>query len=178
MEAIAQVSSEALGRHEEPQWHLDWSVDWGMLDQVFRMQITMVEQAKDQPYSALTEIRIIANEAATKRYLKFAEVGIDWFERGVMISMLADGTYDKDLRILLEDQFPKKKEIMMADPKLGSAFLVSVICRRLGEDTGRDILLDLGGQLRVIREAQRQAARKLTTEEIAKMKKIQASFDT
>ena len=55
--------------------------------------------------------------------------------------MLADGTHDNDLRILLEDQFPKYKEIMMADQRLGSSFLVEVTCRRLGEDTGRDILL-------------------------------------
>jgi hypothetical protein len=64
----------------------------------------------------------------------------------------------------------------MADQRLGSSFLVEVTSRRLGEDTGRDILLDLGGQLRTIAEAQRQAMRKPTPEEIARMKEIQTSF--
>jgi hypothetical protein len=90
--------------------------------------------------------------------------------------MIANGTHDKDLRILLEDQFPKNKEFLMADQRLGSSFLVEVTSRRLGEDTGRDILLDLGGQLRTIAEAQRQAMRKPTPEEIARMKEIQTSF--
>jgi hypothetical protein len=178
LEAIARVSSEALGRHEEPEWHLDWSVDWGMLEDVFSMRITMVEQAKDQPYSVLTEIRIIANDIATRRYLKFEEAGIDWIERGVIVSMLAEGTYDKDLRIFLEDQFQKNKEIIMADQRLGTSFIVDVSSRRLGEDTGRDILLDLGGQLRIIAEAQRQAMRKPTSKEITRMKEIQAYFDS
>jgi hypothetical protein len=177
LEAIARVSSEALGRHEQPEWHVDWSVDWGMLNEKFSMQITLVEQAKGQPYSVLTEILIVANDAATARYLKFAESEIDWIERFAIISILADGTYDKDLKILLEDQFPKKRQIMMADPRRGSGFLASITCRRLGEDTGRDILLDLAGQLRVIRDAQRQRMREPTPDEITKMEKIQAFFD-
>lgn len=87
LEAIARVSSEALGRHKQPEWHLDWAVDWGMLEDLFSMRITMVEQAKDQPYSVLTEIRIIANDVATGGYLKFAEADIDWIKRGAIISM-------------------------------------------------------------------------------------------
>ena len=176
LEAIARITSDTLGRIDEPEWHVDWSLDWGMLDDSFFILITMVEQAHDQPYSCLTQIRIIANERATTRYLAFAENDLDWVERGAIIEMLADGTHDKDLRVLLEDEKEKTVEVTMADRALGTVFQVLISARRLGEDTGRDILLDLGGQLRRAREAQRQSLRPLTPEELATMKRIKASL--
>jgi hypothetical protein len=137
-----------------------------MLDDSFSMRIVMVEQAKDQPYSCLTEVQIVANEEATKRYLAFQQHELDWVERGAIIEMLVDGTHDKDLRLLLEDEKPKTKEITMGDPKLGLLFHIRVNSRRLGEDTGRDILLDLGGQLKQAREAQLRGLRSMTREEL------------
>ena len=177
LEAIARVSSDSLGRYEGPEWHIDWSIDAAILDDELSMQITLVEQAEDQPYSVLTEILIIGNDIATERYRKFAEADIDWIERAAIIDELANGSYDKDLRVLLEDQTPKNKEIIMTDARIGATYVVSVSSRRLGQDTGRDILLDLGGQLRTISEGMRQSLRKLTAEEIERMKQIKAFFD-
>lgn len=178
LEAISRVTSERLGRYEEPEWTIDWVIDHGYLDNKFSMRITIVEQAKDQPYSVLTEIVINANEEATKRYRRFEEEGIDWIKRASIILELALLADKVDLRLLLEDEFPKTKEIGMKDQKLKAAFDILVTARRLGEDTGRDILLDLSGQLRSIMEAQQQNLRAPTVDEIEKMKKIQKEFDS
>ncbi|MDX2179952.1 MAG: hypothetical protein SFV18_10195 [Bryobacteraceae bacterium] len=49
--------------------------------------------------------------------------------------------------------------------------------RRVGEDTGQDILIDLGGQLRSLSAGQISKQRKLTTEEQAQLHEIQKRFD-
>lgn len=177
LEAISRVTSEGLGRYEEPEWTFDWAIDHGYIDNIFSMRITIVEQAKDQPYCALTEIIINANEEATKRYRRFEAEDIDWIERTAIIHELALLSKNIDLRLLLEDEFPKIKEVEMKDQKLDSAFHILITARRLGEDTGRDILLNLNGQLELITEAQRLNLRAPTSEEIGKMKKIQKEFD-
>lgn len=177
LETISRVTSEGLGRYEEPEWTMDWAIDHGYIDNIFSMRITIVEQAKDQPYCALTEIKINANEEATKRYRRFEEEGIDWIERISIIHELALRSKNIDLRLLLEDEFPKIKEVEMKDQKLDSDFHILITARRLGEDTGRDILLNLNGQLELITEAQRLNLRAPTSEEIGKMNKIQKEFD-
>lgn len=178
LEAISRVTSEGLGRYEEPEWTIDWSIDHGYLDNMFSMRITVVEQAKDQPYCVLTEITITANEQTTARYRRFEEEGIDWIERTAIVHELAILSKKIDLRLLLEDEFPKTKEIEMRDQKIESAFDILITARRLGEDTGRDILLNMTGQIESITEAQRLNLRAPTSDEIEKMKKIQEEFDS
>jgi len=177
LEAIARVTSESLGRLEEPEWHVDWAIDWGIVHDSFVMRVTLIEQAEDQPYSALTEIQIIANHPATTRYLAFAKHDLDWVERAAIVNMLVESSHDKDIRVVLEDSHPKSKEIQLRDPKLGTSYRVVITARRLGEDTGRDILLDLGGQLRRIRDTQRRALRRLTPDEAATVRRIQTKLD-
>ena len=65
----------------------------------------------------------------------------------------------------------------MRDQKNESVFDILISARRLGQDTGRDILLNLTGQLESITEAQRLNLRAPTLEEIEKMKKIQNEFN-
>ena len=173
LEAVSRVTSEGLGRYEEPEWTIDWAIDHDYIDKLFSMQITIVEQAKDQPYCVLTEIKINANGHATERYRRFEEEGIDWIERTAIILELALLSKKIELRLLLEDEFPKFKKIEMRDQKNDSVFDILISARRLGQDTGRDILLNLTGQLESITEAQRLNLRAPTLEEIEKMKKIQ-----
>ena len=177
LEAVARVTSEGLGRYEEPEWTIDWGIDHGLTDDLFSMQITIVEQAEGQPYCVLTEIKINANEIATRRYSRFCEEKIDWIERSAIIDELARLSSANDLRMLLEDEFAKFKNIEMHDQKSGSLFDILISVRRLGEDTGRDILLDLSGQLKSIAAAQRMKLRTPTREEVIKMKQIQEEFD-
>ena len=177
LEAVSRVTSEGLGRYEVPERTIDWAIDHGYIDDIFSMRITVVEQAQDQPYCVLTEIKINANEIATERYRRFEKEDIDWSERRAIVHEFARLSKNIDLRLLLEDEFPKTKKIEMRDQKIESAFDIQITARRLGEDTGRDILLNLTGQLESITEAQRLNLRAPTPGEIKKMKKIQEEFD-
>lgn len=177
LEAVARVTSERLGRYEDPDWTIDWSIDHGLINGLFSMQITIVEQAEAQPYCVLTEIKINANETATRKYSRFTEDQIDWIARSAIIDEVARLISDNDLRVLLEDESPKFKEIEMHNQKTNSLYNVLISARRLGEDTGRDILLNLPGQLQSISATQKTNLRAPTKKEIKRMKKIQAEFN-
>lgn len=172
LETVARVTSDTLGRIDEPEFHVDWAIDWGREGAFLGIRLTLIEQAADQPYSVLTEIRIVGNATATTRYEAFEAEAIDWVERAAIVEMLAEAVSSRDLRLILDDSFPKTQEIILRDPTLGTEYGVTVTSRRLGTDTGRDILLNLSGQILLIRDAIHASLRDPTPEERQIMERI------
>ena len=78
----------------------------------------------------------------------------------------------KDIRLILEDQFPKIQEASLVDPRLNAVYNVTIRCRRLGEDNGKDQLVNISNYLRGICDFMRNAARKPTQEELARLTKL------
>lgn len=175
LEAIARVTSDNLGRIDEPEWHIDWAIDWGELDDKKWLRLTLVEQAKDQPYSVLTDVFMLLNDSATSRYRQYEKAGLDFIARDLFLELLVGTEEFAKLDILIGDELPQRQEITAYDPKTRSGFDVTVICRRLGEDTGRDILFHVGRQIKQIYEQSRANHRPLTNEEFAKLMQIVAS---
>jgi len=70
------------------------------------------------------------------------------------------------------NQFPQKVEATIADPKTGSAYDVVCESRKMGQDNGKDQLLNISDYLKQIREYMRSVSRKPTPEEIEKIHKI------
>ena len=68
------------------------------------------------------------------------------------------------------------KEFEFTDSKSGGIDFFLITSRRLGEDTGRDILLNLAGQVKNILETRKQALRPPTQEELDKMSQIHEMF--
>ena len=64
-----------------------------------------------------------------------------------------------DLFVVLEDASPIEQKISIRDPKAGLEFEVTAKCRRLGEATGRDVVLDLGKQIRGMAEQSHRTLR-------------------
>lgn len=175
LEAIAKVTSVTLGRIDEPEWNIDWAVDWYEIEHNFCLRLTIVEQAEDKPYTCLTEINLIANDVATSRYKEYEEAGLDFVGRQMLLETLRGSQEFADLQILITDNFPQNKEIVVYDPKTRSRLVIVVSCRRLGEDTGRDILLNLGRQVSRIIEHMLRTIRPLTEEEKSKVIEIASS---
>src|SRR6266545_7246940 len=59
---------------------------------------------------------------------------------------------DKRLRFVLEDSYARELDIEMQDPKRPEAYHIHIEARRLGEDTGKNILFDFGETLQQIFE--------------------------
>jgi hypothetical protein len=56
--------------------------------------------------------------------------------------------------------------------------MVAVKSRRLGEDNGRDLLLNLAGQVRKLSISHREVHRKLTPEEHAALERTRSKYRT
>lgn len=165
LEATARVTSDTLGRIEEPEWHIDWAIDWFEINGRFCLRLTLVEQAEDKPYSVLSEISMIANEVSTFRYKQYAEAGLKNLGRQVLLEMLRGSEKFQDYQVLITDNFPQHREIEAYDAKTGAGLQIDISCRRLGEDTGRDIVLHLGKQVTGIIEYIGQNMRPPTRED-------------
>lgn len=178
-ESVAKITSIGLGRIDAPEYHTDWSYDWGTMDDgYFALNIYMVDQAQNQPYSVFTTVRLIANSRSTKYYKRFENEGLYWVALGVFLEQIAMVAEENEMRFQLGDQFAKKQEIEVCDPKTDLGFLLTIESRRMGEDTGKDILIHYGGQLLNVIKAHRSRMRKATPFEMKKILTIMQDFGT
>lgn len=172
LEAIANVTSDTLGRLEFPKFYVDYAIDWFLDSNLFHLRITLLEHAVEQPYSVITEIVVEANEAATERYKEYAEEGLDWFGRYLILEMLGNLRQDDELYFVLEDSLPKGRRFNVTDPKTGMEYEVYVNSRRIGQDNGKDIFVDWGSQLHDLIRSFAEEAKKLPLEVKAKIVEV------
>jgi hypothetical protein len=156
---IAKVTSASLSRIQEDKYHVDWSIN-SALDPNGNVVIkaTFIQIPKDQPYTCLTEIIMLLDARATTHYKKkLAKEGPDSARLEAWESFAEAVESAQDIRPLLEDAEEKKYTIpFMYGQNTLLAFLSS---RRLGEDTGKDILMNVTG---LVNESRDQMRRVLT----------------
>lgn len=159
LEAVAKVTSDTQGRISRKDIYTDWSMDWGFTNNdLFMLRFTFVDHGSQVPYVVLTEIQVIANKFATERYKKHASNGREWLGRYPIILMMGEfAEENNNLQVIIEDSFPKKTNFTLQDSKLGASYDVFVTSRRLGEDTGKDVLIDFGNHLIMVKEQMKKA---------------------
>lgn len=176
LDAIAKVTNADQGRLEQDEGTIDWSEDWGYDDNgLFHLHFTIVDSPDTLPMTFLTQIHVFCNEVATNRYRQYESEGLDCIGRALIAEALFDFGEKDDFRVILDSQFPKKVEATIADPKTGSAYFVVCESRKMGQDNGKDQLLNISNYLKQIREYIRAVSRKPTPEETAVMHKIMSS---
>ena len=169
LDAVARITNASQGRIVKEKVINDWSSDWGYHDGLFEMHFTFVQAGEDLPFTILTEISVQCNEIATQRYEAYVTQGLDWLGRLAITEHLANLGDQRDLRVLLEDSFPKELHAGTADTKRGMAYDINVRCRRLGEDNGKNQLVSISNYLRDIRDRMRSVGRKPTAEEFKRL---------
>ncbi len=172
LEAIANVTNDTQGRLHTPEYLTDWAVNWSEDTGNLAVCVTVVEHHRSAPFSALTVINVECNDEATERYRRLAREGFDAFGRGVIFESLAEFAAQNELFLLLEDQTEKSLQFGIMDSKTDGRYSVNVTSRRLGEDTGKDILVNISAQLLTLRDATRAAVGKLPAEDTQKLLNI------
>jgi hypothetical protein len=164
LQAIAKVTSDTQGRIDKKNIHTDWSMDWGFTDDgLFNLRFTFVDHGGDIPYVVLTEIVVIADKIATHRYNNHVSDGNEWLGRYPIILMLGEfAEENNNLQLVLEDSFAKKAGFTLQDIKSGAAYDVFITSRRLGEDTGNDVLIDFGNHLLLVKELMKKKVMEAT----------------
>ncbi|MGA8598474.1 MAG: toll/interleukin-1 receptor domain-containing protein [Bryobacteraceae bacterium] len=178
LEAIAKVTSENLLRVDAPDFNVDWAADYGTEHDHFFMHLIAVEQAVGEPYTVLTQIHVHANGPATERYSLMDKAGLGWAERAAIIDLLCEVTIQSESRMVLEDEKERMTSMGLKDTRSDCAYSLTFSSRRLGADTGKDILIDIAGQLRSLRASQIVARRKLSDDERRTMDDLAAKFKT
>jgi len=169
LEALARVTSDTLGRLGTPDHYVDWSIDWGLEDGRWVLRVTVVEAPGDMPCSVLTEIVVRGNAQATKRQEEYERRGFADFGRTVVITAFAEIVAKRKVFLALGDNFPQTSGSTLHDPRTGITYDMLISARRLGEDTGKDIVVDCAGLLEAILKSISANQRPLTEKERAEL---------
>jgi len=177
LNAIAKVTNANQGRiyEDDDNSFTDWAMDWGFADDLFFLRFPIVTVTESLPVTILTEIIVTCNDKATRRYTQYKDAGLERFGRAFIAEALFDYGEHQDFRILLEDTFPQTFNGGIEDEKNGLCFALNVSCRKLGEDNGKDQLVNISDYLKSIREYVKHVTRPATREEAAILHRIIAS---
>jgi hypothetical protein len=149
LEGVARISNAAMGRVDQAEYYSDWAIDWNEDYSAYR--ITIINQAQEQPFTVLTVVTAAADDEAVRdvrRIMKnFGEMAAQLY----VVSIITEAVNTpKELILTLEDQFERTQDFDIA-VRSGHVH-VRVSTRRTGMDTGRNLLVDIGQQLRQLRE--------------------------
>lgn len=173
--AIDRVTNDTRSRVQVGDGTVDWGLDWGFSKEgLLRLTLTFIEAYTDRPNTVLTQVNILASEGATRRYHAYDSIDLAWACRHLIIeTVFAIATKD-DFRMILNGPMPRSRELVIQDSGGAEDFeyRVAIDVRLLGDDTGFDLLVDIGAQLHGAIRHFRAAVRKLTADEAAKVKAL------
>ena len=145
-------------------------MEWGFNDEgLLRITLTFVEQSTERPNTVVTTINLLALEATTARYREYQTRGLSRVYRHIIVETLSDLSQEQDLRILVDGAKASSRLFKIRDAKSKIGYYVAIDVRLLGDDTGSDILVDVGGQLKGAVKHFNSSTRKPTPEEMAHM---------
>jgi hypothetical protein len=149
LDGVAKISNASLAREIGADNHTDWSITSGHRQSQIGVFLTYVQQDKDQPYTVVTEIGIFPNAAANTHLETVLRESGKAKMRFVAVEALMNYLgAQSDVRPLLKDEEEWVKELEYAGDAGGEVYQTRIGVRRLGQDTGRDILGNTTAMLR------------------------------
>jgi len=143
IDGIAKVTNPFLSRISEHEYHTDWSIDYGDVNGSFVLIFNFVEQAKDQPFTVLTNIELLTSPAATLKYHRIAEAEGEEVARSSIVTIINNYLARKsDLRPRLSSEHEHVERLEISGDEIHESYFLRIGTRRLGEDTGKDILVN------------------------------------
>jgi hypothetical protein len=168
--AIAKVTNPAMGRRTGPKdYHTDWSYDWGYVEGRLVIKFFVVQHSVKSPFSVLSIIQLATSEEATRRYRAYEAAGLDDLGRLVIVDMVVEALEGREFTVILEDNFPRRKEFEFFDPQRDLGCAVMLESRRLGDDTGRDVLIHGADEIRRIAAMVRSRIKQPSAEELERL---------
>ena len=146
LESAAGVANAGTGRIDTPTYETDWALDWGTLGETAHFRVTLIERAADQPFSVLGLVEIFTDLVATEYHVEAVKaLGEDEANRQLLARAVSVINSPGDLVLILEDQYERAQRYQVEDES--GSYEIRVSARRLGVDTGRDLLYRAGRQL-------------------------------
>lgn len=143
VEGIAKVTNPFLARAKEPEYHVDWSIDWMHINGLFAIILNYVEHAHNQPYTCLTNIEVLCSPVATQKYESNKNSLGEEHARGYIVQVVNKYFQARpDFRPLLVTEREQVEKVSVAGKDVDEEYSLRIGARRLGDDTGRDILVN------------------------------------
>jgi TIR domain len=175
-DALARVTAENLGRLEEPDGNIDWGTRWIVNPDEVLARITLVQTPERNPYTVLTTIDAVLNDLSAERHRRLCEAGADSIARQLFFEVMSSLDDLESFNILVTDAEPVSRGIDAVDPDTGFGFRLTATCQRLGEDTGRDILVPVGALMADIATQTRDRLRPLEESDRAAVLEIMGDY--
>lgn len=143
LEAISKVANPNLKRRDENDAITDWSIDWGHIGSQVGLELTFINQAKGQPYKCLTQVKIQCDDGSSREWeAANASRGYDFANRQIICDLVQYINNTGGSVTELDSNRSVFEPIHLANSRIKeSAYLVNITTRRLGDDTGRNILI-------------------------------------
>ena len=141
LEGVAKITNPNLARFKEPEYHIDHGMDWRLVEDALMIRLTYVEQTKGQPYTCLTNIQIFIEDEAMAIYqTRAVEKGGELARFRIIEALHKHLNKTGELRPRLADQYEQIFTFQFEGDHQ-ECYECVIGARRLGEDTGRDILI-------------------------------------
>lgn len=146
LQGIAKITNPSLGRAREEQYDTDWSIDDGTIDGNIALNINFAQLPKRYPYTCLSQIEILANTHASARFIKEQTLKNNHHAKLHIINILNKRLKENgDLKLLLSDEKMVSQRFVLNGSEDDEVYYVTVSSRRMGEDTGFDVLVNVSG---------------------------------
>jgi len=176
LKAVSSISSDTLGRDVKNDLTIDWAINYGEdISQNFSLELYLTEQKSSEPFSVITTIVVKGNDKLTKSYNLYRSHKLDWFYRPILLKMVSEILIQKKIKVHLSEALPAKMGFTFRDRNSSLEFYVDITSRRLGTDTGNDILLNVSGQIDAVLHSLLKTLRPLTKEEEIALRDIQST---
>jgi len=148
VEGIAKVTNPSLSRITEPTYHVDWSIDWGNVNGQRAIILNFIQLPIDQPYSILINVEILANPTATEVFERNAmSIGLEKAKLHTLKALNKNLLELPELKSRIPDEGEHVERLTVYGVVPQETYEVRIGTRRLGEDTGRDVLVKVAALL-------------------------------
>ena len=145
-DTLRKFSNRNQARIDHPNYHTDWAFSWATDGEARRvMEWVFVDHSHTMPYTILTELRVMCNETASRHWDRREKDGVGHIVPASVLSMLCE--LKQAEKFLITDSMPAQLQVQIDGGK-GLVFDANLQVRRLGHDTGRDLLVNIRGNLR------------------------------
>lgn len=152
LESVAQHSNPDQSRLEDAEGFLDWSCDYGVLNGKYFVNYYLMQSSEHLEMSFITEIQCIYNEISTRRQMRYVDADVGWMGRTTNAIMLLDFAEkaESEMFLILDSPAPQTKNFTFSDAKTGASTEVLVKSRKMGNDNGKDQLINITDYFRRI----------------------------
>jgi len=141
--SLRRVSSHTQSRIEKLEFHTDWSVDWGVINQANIVEWIFVDHGEKLPYVVVSRCRLILDDSAsTEAYKSALRTDTHLQYAFTFLSNYVEQNKGGKCSFLIEDAKEISETVHVKGPENEKAIL-HVSVRRLGIDNGMDTLFHL-----------------------------------